>query len=776
MRSPRWRLRWLVGRRLTVVRGTRYCQGCMIARAEASSVPARFEWPLEALFRDLRVRYGIKMGLAGLLALFWALVLRLEHTNWSVLTVVVMMGSQHVGAIGIKVIMRVAGTIVGAVLGVWLIGSYDTAPVIVLTGIFLVVGIATYKFGQLPASQVPYGYFLVGLTLLSVATYGVPGPGQIWQTCLNRALENLVGAFSALVVTTVVWPRYAGEEFFAAGQAALETAGKLLTLETDAYVHQRKGPAGLDQIRATFTSQVTAVRNLLHVGARESTRFQSRMANYNAFVVSLQDLYQSAADLERRRPNELPILDRARDEIEALNAAIELEFAVLTRPRLGYEQLPPSQLKERLEALEARIILIRSDPEQLFLSLPLEVARAFVAHWSAIRRVCEDLDNIRDAMAGLPRHGQSLPEHKVIWDLLPTIDWFWVKNGIKGGLATVIAIILVQSYNPPGPAAIPLAAWTMTIFSRPFLRAGGFGDLGLFQRVFWASLVFVAVVVLLLLATPYLADYAAMCAALSAILFALGFCTARAAGFGFWAFLTILCVSTFVGLNPQVPVPSITIINSFLGLSTGMLISALVGRLIWPVLPQEVFRDDLLKFFQALKALLNRDRHMERIRTQLALLPAEAGQVSQQIRIRDFSEAERAKVGQLIRTSQVLVMECTALVSNSFVLPESVVAILRPEMARLETEFRQMLDTFVECFRKGDCRRPFPSLREAMSSLEKGIHKTRDTGLLSQQDLDGVRHIIEITNRYQSMADALEECSGVMQSLQLHRYTGDCAL
>ena len=316
----------------------------------------------------------------------------------------------------------------------------------------------------------------------------------------------------------------------------------------------------------------------------------------------------------------------------------------------------------------------------------------------------------------------------------------------------------------------------MTIFSRPFLRAGGFGDLGLFQRVFWASLVFVAVVVLLLLVTPYLADYAAMCAALFAILFALGFCTARTAGFGFWAFLTILGVSTFVGLNPQVPVPSITIINSFLGLWTGLLISALVGRLIWPVLPQEVFRDDLLKFYQYLKALLNRDRHMERIRTQLAILPAEAGQVSHQIRIRDFSEAERAKVGQLIRTSQVLVMQCTALVSNPFVLPESVAAVLRPEMTRLETGFGQMLDTFVECFRKGDCRRPFPSLREAMTGLEEGMRKTRDTGLLIQQDLDGIRQILEITNRYQSMADALEECSSVMQSLKLHRYTGDCAL
>jgi hypothetical protein len=92
-----------------------------------------------------------------------------------------------------------------------------------------------------------------------------------------------------------------------------------------------------------------------------------------------------------------------RGEIEALNSAIGQEFAVLTRPRLGHQQLPPGHLGERLDALEARFILLRSLPEKLFLSLPLEVARAFVAHYSAIHRVCEDLPfpSLREAMTGL---------------------------------------------------------------------------------------------------------------------------------------------------------------------------------------------------------------------------------------------------------------------------------------------------------------------------------------------------------------------------------------
>ena len=137
---------------------------------------------------------GPNLGLAGILALFCASVLRLEHSTWSILTVVVMMSSQYVGSITVKVILRISGTISGALLGIWLVGSYASSPVVLLIALFFVMAFATYKFGQYPASQTPYFHFLVGLTLLTVTTYGVDAPNQIWETGLNRMLETLVGA------------------------------------------------------------------------------------------------------------------------------------------------------------------------------------------------------------------------------------------------------------------------------------------------------------------------------------------------------------------------------------------------------------------------------------------------------------------------------------------------------------------------------------------------------------------------------------------------------
>jgi hypothetical protein len=47
---------------------------------------------------------------------------------------------------------------------------------------------------------------------------------------------------------------------------------------------------------------------------------------------------------------------------------------------------------------------------------------------------------------------------------------------------------------------------------------------------------------------------------------------------------------------------------------------------------------------------------------------------------------------------------------------------------------------------------------------------------LAAEKLDVLMHTLELVNRYQAVAEGLEECSSAIQSLQLHRYVGDFAL
>jgi hypothetical protein len=137
---------------------------------------------------------------------------------------------------------------------------------------------------------------------------------------------------------------------------------------------------------------------------------------------------------------------------------------------------------------------------------------------------------------------------------------------------------------------------------RPFFRLGGTGDQRAFQTALRGSLILAVCAVVLLLTTPFLANYAVMNLALFLVLFAIGFLTARIPGTTFWTEFACLTTSAFVGLNPQESVASQTVLDTFIGLAFGMWIAALVGRLLWPILPQYVRRKDAGALGRRIKA------------------------------------------------------------------------------------------------------------------------------------------------------------------------------
>ena len=263
-----------------------------------------------------------------------------------------------------------------------------------------------------------------GLTTLTIATDGVTAPAQAWQIGLDRSEEILVGIMSSLLVTSVLWPRYAREEFFEAGRAALKTVNRLVLAHVQASMDPAIAPSETEEIHSIFDQQLSGLRNLQQAGARESTFFSARLSNYNAFLVSLTNLFHVGLYLSRHRV-EPWFFDHMRQETESLLAAISDEFNILTTARSPGEKMRPSRLNETFAALQEKLNEIRD--HGVLSATPLQSAIAFAGHFAAIRSLCDELNNIRSAMEGLPRFSQPLPEAKPHWDFLPAIDWFWVR-------------------------------------------------------------------------------------------------------------------------------------------------------------------------------------------------------------------------------------------------------------------------------------------------------------------------------------------------------------
>src|SRR5580704_2355613 len=97
-----------------------------------------------AVFADPKTTFGIKLGLAGLLALYISRLIRLDHANWALFTVLVLAPAQYVGAIAQRSIARVVGTIIGGFVGIWLVGNYEQDRLFFLLFVFLYVSFCMY--------------------------------------------------------------------------------------------------------------------------------------------------------------------------------------------------------------------------------------------------------------------------------------------------------------------------------------------------------------------------------------------------------------------------------------------------------------------------------------------------------------------------------------------------------------------------------------------------------------------------------------------------------
>lgn len=259
-------------------------------------------------------------------------------------------------------------------------------------------------------------------------------------------------------------------------------------------------------------------------------------------------------------------------------------------------------------------------------------------------------------------------------------------------------------------------------------------------------------------------------------LFIFGFTTARTPGFSYWALVAILGTSVLVGLDPEVPVASSTIIDSILGLITGIAVATVIGRLIWPLLPQRLLREDLVEFLGQLKAISNQKLPVKKIQTRLALLPIEALQAVKRIRLLGFTGEQERQFELLIRAFSSLAAQRAALARRRFELPAKLDALVHSELEQMEVEFGQMTDAFADCFRKGDCRREFPTIRGALQGLRQRAEQIRGERILASESLDAPIQLLEVISRCHRIGDTLEECARLLKTLSIHRYWGDYAL
>jgi uncharacterized membrane protein YccC len=160
-----------------------------------------------ALLRELqsltlhgpRASAALKTVLSVLLAVAAATLLRLDDLSWAAFSGYMVMRADVTETIP-RGLMRIAGTVGGALFGLLLAPAVADSPPVLIWGLFVVSWIGVF---QAMASRYSYAWVFFGLTAGLVLTDALAAPATVLHFAGTRVAEIVVGTCACLLVASL---------------------------------------------------------------------------------------------------------------------------------------------------------------------------------------------------------------------------------------------------------------------------------------------------------------------------------------------------------------------------------------------------------------------------------------------------------------------------------------------------------------------------------------------------------------------------------------------
>ncbi len=717
------------------------------------------------------LRAGIKFGLAGVLAVYGALALRLGEPTWALFTVFVLMIAPYVGAIAEKSILRAIGTIVGGILGYLLLGSLQQEPLLFLPAVGLLIAVAAAMFGQ---THYPYAFLLAGLTATVVIANGLEAPDLSWQIALVRIEEILVGILATMLVSTLVWPRYARVEFrektraaFADLAACFDDSRMSLSQGLDPEVRQRVNE---------FPLRLAGLRTLLTYGTRESRYFRQRVAIYSEIVSTISRIAGSIRTLGEPLPPDPFYHDKIQPELTRLHAALSDALHALATP-FEVDHAPLSaELHTAFQAFESRIQSLRTHPGARNISSA--EALVFGVHALALHEIHQHILHVHELIEELsspPAKTKRPSTSFTAGSFIPSL--FWIRNGVKGGIAVVGSLVLVDWLQPPGGSVVVLGTFVFTVLNPVSPR--GQGDRHAFHSLAICSLMVAVVSVSFLLIAPLLSSYAVLNVALFAALLVWGATFPAGGGIPLSHQIAMLLTVSALGLDAQHPVTFAAITHIFIGITFALLISATVQRVLWPALPQRSVRDRLAEYLVHCERLVavGTDSVPLADRIRMALIPAEARKFLTALgdsprnaddvtRFTDYLEDLRRVATELFASAGRL----------PTILPEDLAAEGVPVIKEFDAALRDTLRHHHEVLTGHSAASPDQTLSQLLPAWRDWSLRLRLWVIDHDAAVPDALRLLGYAGRYEQAARDLLTATDHLQAIDIQRATADHSL
>ena len=232
-----------------------------------------------------RIIHSLKTAIACLVGFFITKFFNLHTNQWVLITIIVVMCAQsRVGALLQKSYMRLAGTVIGAIITIAVLMLYGTDPLAILLTVCLSAAFFSYiaEGSSLISEAGTIGAVTVAIVLL--------GQEQTLNVAFLRIIEILLGMVIAFLVSRFLWPVHAKKRLFYSIVNTLHYLKKLYCVIEP--INNKEDSVLFEQQEEQIIAAMLSQRKLFQEATKESF-------NSNIFVREFKTILRSERELLR---------------------------------------------------------------------------------------------------------------------------------------------------------------------------------------------------------------------------------------------------------------------------------------------------------------------------------------------------------------------------------------------------------------------------------------------------------------------------------------------
>ena len=180
--------------------------------------------------------YGLKVGLVAVVSLYVAFLFDLDHTQWALLSVPLIVRPDGGNTVW-RSLGRLVGTLIGCASGFAFSATFGQDPAAIVPAVMVYLVIVGY-LARRQSGLDGYGYAIAGLVALVIVLEAGPDIDDAFGLTVARATETAIPVVVAFAVMLVVFPQSIADEarvsLIAARGAALSAVEAVLAGETGA--------------------------------------------------------------------------------------------------------------------------------------------------------------------------------------------------------------------------------------------------------------------------------------------------------------------------------------------------------------------------------------------------------------------------------------------------------------------------------------------------------------------------------------------------------------